>query len=91
MKMPEDYGPEDFLQWYRSTLTQAFLQSLEEDRLGIMKAWALQQFIGDNADQTIHLNSKALAQVETLNAIIVNLDESAEDAARSIQEKGKKA
>ena len=91
MKMPEDYGPEDFLQWYRSTLTQAFLQSLDEDRLEIMQAWARQQFVGDNADQTIHLNNQALAQVKTLDAIIDNLDETAENAARAITEKGKKA
>jgi hypothetical protein len=89
--MPEDYGPEDFLQWYRSPLTQAFISSLDEDRGEIMRAWSRQQFIGENGDQTLHLNGQALAQVKTLDEIITNLEESAESAAHSITEKGKKA
>jgi len=83
MKMPVGMGPEDFLQWYRNPVTQAFLGSLVEDRQEILEMWASKKFIGDNADQSNFLNAKALSQIDTIDQILGNL----EDTARAAVEK----
>lgn len=87
MKMPADHGPEDFLGWYRSPMTRAFLEGLDADRLLLMETWARRGFIGENADQTNFLNAKALAQVDTIDQILDNLQQSAEAAQLQIKER----
>lgn len=87
MKMPQDHGPEDFLGWYRSPMTRAFLEGLDEDRQSLKDAWARRSFIGENADQTNFLNAKALAQVDTIDQILDNLQQSEEEAQKQIKER----
>ena len=87
MKLPEDYGPEDFLSWLNNPITQTFLNSLQSDRQSIMEAWAKRAYTGDNADQTLQLNAVGLAQVKTIDELLQNLEDSAEDARQAIAEK----
>ena len=89
MNLPNDYGPADFLTWVHDPLTKAFLQSLADDRLAIMQAWARKQFVGDNADQTNFLNARALAKLETIDEILLNVEESAEEARQTLANKEK--
>jgi hypothetical protein len=85
MKLPSDYGPEDFLGWLRNPITQAFLQGLDADRLMLMELWAKKRFVGENADQSLFLNAEALAKVATIDEILLNLEESEAEAQKEIK------
>lgn len=89
MKLPQDYGPEDFLGWLQNPITQTFLNSLRDDRQEIMEAWARRAYTGDNGDQTLQLNAIGLAQVKTINELLQNLEDSAESARGQIAEKNR--
>jgi hypothetical protein len=86
MKLPQDYGPEDFLSWYHNPITECFLNSLRDDKQEIMHAWARRAYTGENADQTLQLNAVGLAQIKTIDELLQNLDDSAEDAREKIAE-----
>jgi len=86
-KVLDESGPEDYLSWVQHPMTQKFLDDLLNDRKQILECWAKQQFIGDNADQTVMLNAKALAKVETIDEIVDNITLSVEEARRVIKEK----
>lgn len=90
MKLPQDYGPEDFLSWCNNPLTQSFLQDLREDRQAILDAWARQAYIGETSDQTLQLNAIGLAQVKTIDELLQNLESSQEEARQLIAEKQRK-
>lgn len=85
MQMPDEYGPEDFLAWLNNPITRSFVRSLEEDRQMLMDLWAQKRFVGENFDQTNFLNAEALAKVSTIDELLTNLEESAEDARQEIQ------
>lgn len=87
MNLPDDCGPEDFLAWTHDRMTRAFFASLQDDRQAIMQAWAQKRFIGENADQTNFLNARGLAKLETIDEILVNLQESIEDAREAVKAK----
>lgn len=85
MKLPQDYGPEDYLSWTRNPITEAFFNSLDADRLMLMELWAKKQFVGDTPEQTQFLNTEALAKVTTLGEILLNVEESIEEARQEIK------
>jgi hypothetical protein len=84
MKLPQDYGPEDFLGWMQNPITRSFLDSLREDRFAIMEAWARRAYTGESSDQTLQLNAVGLAQVKTIDELLQNLEESAEEARQAV-------
>jgi hypothetical protein len=86
-KILDGDGPEDYLSWVQHPGTIKFLEGLLQDRMNIMECWARKQFVGDNADQSNFLNAKALAKVETIDEIVDNISNSAEEARRAIKEK----
>lgn len=87
MKLPQDYGPEDFLGWMKNPITKCFLNSLRDDKQEIMAAWARRAYTGDNGDQTLQLNAVGLAQIKTIDELLQNLEDSADDAREKIAEK----
>jgi hypothetical protein len=89
MKLPQDYGPEDFLGWMHNPITECFLDSLRSDKQEIMEAWARQSYTGDNGEQTLQLNAVGLAQIKTIDQLLHNLEDSAEDARAKIAEKNR--
>jgi hypothetical protein len=89
LKLPQDYGPEDFLGWLQNPITQTFLNSLQEDRQAIMEAWARRAYTGDNGDQTLQLNAIGLAQVKTIDELLQNLESSADEAREMVAEKNR--
>lgn len=80
-------SPEDYVAWVQHPMTVQFLEGLLEDRMRIMELWSKRHFVGDNADQTNFLNAKALAQIDTIDQIVDNISNSAEDARRLIKER----
>lgn len=89
MQLPQDYGPEDFLGWLRNPITESFLHSLQLDKQAIMEAWARRAYTGDSSDQTLQLNAIGLAQVKTIDELLQNLEQSAEEARQAIAEKNR--
>jgi hypothetical protein len=90
MKLPQDYGPEDFLGWLQNPITQTFLNSLQDDRQAIMEAWARRAYTGDKGDQTLQLNAIGLAQVKTIDELLQNLESSADEAREMVAEKNRR-
>ena len=86
MKLPQDYGPEDFLSWMHNPITECFLNSLRDDKQEIMAAWARRAYTGESGEQTLQLNAVGLAQVKTIDELLQNLEDSAEDARGKIAE-----
>lgn len=89
MILPPDYGPEDYLSWVHQPLTQAFIRALREDRAAIMEAWADMKYVGENAEQTLQMNALGLAQIKTINDLLLGFDESVEEARQAIDEKNR--
>lgn len=87
MNFDGDITPEDYLSWHRNPLTLVFLRGLQEDRLRILEAWGRKVYTGESADQTLQLNAKGLAQIETIDQILDNLEETREEAAELIRNK----
>lgn len=87
MKLPEGYGPEDYLGWLKNPLTQAFFADLLSDRQMIMEAWARRSYVGATTDETIQLNAVGLAQIKTIDELLQNMEESQEDARSITAEK----
>lgn len=90
MKLPEDYGPEDFLGWLRNPITETFLNSLRDDKQAIMEAWARQAYTAESGEQTLQLNAVGLAQIKTIDQLLQNLEDSAEDARQAVAENMKR-
>lgn len=86
MRLPQDYGPEDFLGWMHNPITECFLASLREDKQEIMLAWARRAYTGENEGQTLQLNAVGLAQIKTIDELLQNLEDSAESARAQIAE-----
>jgi hypothetical protein len=89
MRLPQDYGPEDFLSWCSNPLTQAFFNDLREDRQAILEAWGRKRFVGENSDQTLHLTAIGLAKVETIDELLTNLESSIEEARELVKERNR--
>lgn len=83
----DESSPEDYLAWAQHPMTVQFLTGLLEDRMRIMELWAKRHFVGENADQTNFLNAKALAQIDTIDQIVDNISNSAEDARKHVSER----
>lgn len=90
MKLPQDYGPEDFLSWMHNPITETFLNSLRDDKQEIMEAWARQAYTAESGEQTLQLNAVGLAQIKTIDQLLQNLEDSAEDARQAVAEKNRK-
>jgi hypothetical protein len=90
MKLPQDYGPEDFLGWLQNPITQTFLNSLQDDRQAIMEAWARRAYTGDDGQMTLQLNAVGLAQVKTIDELLQNLESSADEAREMVAEKNRR-
>ena len=89
MKLPNDYGPEDFLAWCQNPLTQAFFNDLREDRQAILEAWGRRGYVGETADQTLQMNAVGLAQIKTIDELLTNLESSIEVARELVKERSK--
>ena len=89
MKLPQDYGPEDFLGWMQNPITQCFLNSLRDDKQEIMNAWARRAYTAETGEQTLQLNAVGLAQVKTIDELLQNLEASADGAREMIAEKNR--
>lgn len=86
MILPQDYGPEDFLSWLHNPITECFLNSLREDKQQIMEAWARRAYTDDLGEKTLQLNAVGLAQIKTIDELLQNLEESAEEARQAVAE-----
>lgn len=89
MQLPPDYGPEDYLSWIHNPLTQAFIRGLREDRVAILEAWGRGQYTGETLEQTSQSNAVGLAQVKTIDELLLGFDESVEEARRMIEDRQK--
>lgn len=88
----ENIPPHEFLHWMQLPETKTFMGQLRNDRAEIMEAWANKQYTSDTIDQTIMLNMKGIAQVETIDQILQNLEscqESAREAVKQANERKK--
>jgi len=87
--LPKDYGPEDFLSWFHNPITESFLHGMREDRQAIMEAWARRAYTGEKEGQTLQLNAVGLAQIKTIDELLQNLEDSAEEARQAVAEKNR--
>lgn len=89
MRLPQDYGPEDFLAWCNNPLTQCFFADLREDRQAVLEAWGRRGYVGESADQTLQMNAVGLAQIKTIDELLVNWESSIEEARELVKERSK--
>lgn len=62
--------PEEVGAWKHHPLTEALLETLKGDYMGIHEAWADGFFTGESADETSQKNAKALGQIQAIEAMI---------------------
>jgi hypothetical protein len=86
MMLPQDYGPEDYLSWLHSPLTQAFVNGLKEDKQAVMEAWARRAYTSEDSTHTLQLNAIGLAQVKTIDELLQGLEASEQEARELIAE-----
>lgn len=58
---------EDIVQWKMQPVTKALLSMVREDLNDIKDAWVEGVYTGEDANQTIQLNSQALGKAEALS------------------------
>ncbi len=67
---PSSITLEQWNTWTRDPVTQEFFTRLAHMRSETLEAWASGAFTGPMADNTIQLNARALARVQTLTDIL---------------------
>lgn len=67
---PGRESPEDWDQWARQPMTQAFQRKLQATVEETKEAWARTHFTGETQETTMRLNTVALAGVDVLRQVI---------------------
>ena len=67
--------PEDWDQWARSPVTEAWVASLEDTIEDTKDRWAAGHFRGETLEATARLNDQAVAGVEVLRQAIDRIEE----------------
>lgn len=72
---------QDWKAWARDPVTHAFVQLLRARRADAMETWAQAGYTGETAEDTMRLNTVALAGVDMLAQVVALIDEQGEDDA----------
>jgi len=83
--MNDEFSAADWLHWFQNPVTKSFLSGLRGDRQAILEAWGRKSYTGESTDQTLMLNMRGLAQIETIDQILANLEETREAAAEEVR------
>ena len=67
--------PQEWDEWARHPLTLAFRKELQATVAASKDKWALAYYTGDTAEETLRLNTVAIAGVDMLQQVCEQIDE----------------
>lgn len=62
-------------EWAHNPATQDFLTHLKETRSETMETWANRGFVGNDINETMNANSRALGSVDVIQQLIAMIEE----------------
>lgn len=73
--MAQEISPQDWDQWARNPITQAFVRTLNETVEEAKEAWAVTAFTSEDRHVTARLNTVALAGVDMLRQVMRRIED----------------
>jgi len=85
--MAEVVTPSDVVSWHHNPVTKQFIADLKASRQDVLEAWGRQVFVNEHPQNTLQLNAKGLAQIETIDQLLGNLERGLDEAREALEER----